>query len=83
MPRTVKPDDQGYNRATGDTPAGLSTAIPAPLTATPSLDLGKHSPCGAGYQPDQVWADPIAAAIEFEDEHSAMGCDGVGFDFEF
>ncbi len=40
-------------------------------------------PLGAGSQSDQVWAGSITLAIEFEDQHSVMVYDGMGFDSIF
>ncbi len=59
-----------------------STATPTPPTKTPSLHPGLQPPLGSTSQPDQVCADSIAAVIEFEEEYSVMGFDGL-FDSVF
>ncbi len=80
--KTVIHENKAFTSDPGCTSTAKSAATPTPSTATPSLHLGLQPPLGAGSQPDQVWAESIAAAVEFEDEYSIMGFDGL-FDSVF
>ena len=59
------------------------TFTPTQPIKIPSLLPGMQPPLGAGSQPEQAWGEPFGSAVEFEDEFSAMGFDGLGFDSVF
>ncbi len=80
--KAVSHETEAFTSDPGSTSTATSTASPTPLPTTHSLLLGLQPPLGAGSQPDQVWADSIAAAIEFEDEYTVMGFEGL-FDSVF